>query len=235
MQEQQPQQQPVMQPQGQPTYGEPQPQPAGQPQPGVQPQPVMQPTEEPSAQQGRGIEYGAHLLVPIFLTNPVTRVRVDDATTREGDVDAGLGLGIHGRIGWEFGAGFSIEANVGGLFSTVSGTIVDDGSSFDPQLTLLSFWLGAGARFAILNPSAFVPFVGVGAGVHFWDFCKDGDSTCESNSISVAVNGVVGFAYEISPFAAIEAGLQTNVAFPGDAFTETEVYLMPFAGGTLYY
>src|SRR5262245_53370777 len=50
------------------------------------------------AQQGRGIEYGGHLVVPVWLTE---------------DLINNPGIGFQGRVGWEFAGGFTAELIVG--------------------------------------------------------------------------------------------------------------------------
>jgi opacity protein-like surface antigen len=206
-----------------------------------QQQPQQQPVQEETAQQGRGIQYGAHLLFPFYVTNPLARntVTFPDGSMAAADISAGFGLGLQGRVGWEFGYGFSVEANIGILFNLLHAQPDGTGETFDVEGTLWGFWIGAGLRYAFLNPSAFVPFVGAGISLNFWGYCPDNAAVCESQVIGIVPNALVGFAFEISPWAAIEAGLQANFGVGADAVFaeagEVEVYLTPFAGGTLYY
>lgn len=201
----------------------------------------QQPYQEETAEQGRGIQYGAHVIFPFYVTNPITVTDVDyDGTTALSEVNGGFGLGLQGRVGWEFGYGFSAELNLGILFNLLNAEAID-GSGFSGSVdqVLWTFWIGAGVRYAFLNPSAFVPFVGVGISLNFWDLCADSDTVCETNVIGVVPNATVGFAFEISPWAAIEAGLTANMGLGADAAFgdagDVEVYLSPFVGGTLYY
>jgi opacity protein-like surface antigen len=213
--------------------------PQGQQQPYYQQQPA--PVEEQTAEQGRGIQYGAHVLFPFYVTNPIATADVDygDGVPVPSDIYAGFGLGIQGRVGWEFGYGFSAEVNLGILFNLLTAESFDGFDSGSVDAVLTTFWVGAGLRYAFLNPSAFVPFLGAGVSLNFWDLCADDEAVCETNVIGVVPNAVVGFAFEISPWAAIEAGLQANLAIgASEAFSDDadlEVYLTPFAGGTLYY
>ncbi len=212
----------------------PQPQPYGQPQPGQpgaqpgQPQPggvqvVEQQPAEQTRQAGRGIEYGAHLIVPIWV---------------DSNLNLDPGFGIQGRIGWEFPGGLTVELNLGVMFNGSSVTVYDP---FSMTTTTASgnfnnVWLGAGIRYGFLNPSAFVPFVGVGLAINDWGASCDGciDS---SREITLSFNGLAGFAYEISQQIALEAGLQVNYSLKGDVFVGdvTPMWLSPFLGGTLYY
>ncbi len=185
-----------------------------------QPPPPQQqaPQEQPAtAAQGRGIEYGAHLLVPVWLTD-------------EGALNPGFG--IQGRIGWEFGGGFSTEINLGAMFNGYK----------DFDATLSNVWLGGGARYAFLNPSAFVPFVGAGLKLNFWGACAVVDTgvgtetiCSDERELTLGLNATVGAAYEIGPYFAIEFGANVDLTFPGDVFEESELYVSPFVGGTLYY
>lgn len=201
----------------------------------------QQPYQEETAEQGRGIQYGAHVIFPFYVTNPLTVTQVDygGPTSELSEVNGGFGLGVQGRIGWEFGYGFSAEVNLGILFNLLNAQSLESANEGPADQVLWTFWIGAGVRYAFLNPSAFVPFVGVGISLNFWDLCADSDTVCETNVIGVVPNATVGFAFEISPWAAIEAGLTANMGLGADAAFgdagDVEVYLSPFAGGTLYY
>lgn len=205
---------------------------AGAQQPVAQPVYVAQPApaqgnvqvvEEPApdVRVGRGIEYGAHLLVPIFLTNSVW------------DFDPGIGL--QGRIGYEFGA-FTVEGNIGFTFNSLS--------DFDGW-AVTDIWLGAGARYSFFNPSAFVPFVGAGLALNFWGLSVDetgyGDYSSTNGKLGLGFNALIGAAYEITAQFAIEAGVQGNYTLPGDFWYDGngdkkgQFWLTPFAGATLYY
>ena len=181
-------------------------------------QPGEQPPQEQPVQEGRGIEYGGHLVVPIWLTDDTSSISP--------------GIGIQGRIGWEFPGGLTLEGNIGVMANPIS----NDAMRLDGTRT--NVWLGVGARFAFLNASAFVPFVGAGVKLNIWQFTAcDAVSCADSDSeINLGANALVGAAYELSPFLAIEFGVEINAVFPADKFFgETELYLSPFLGGTLYY
>src|SRR5262245_52550847 len=67
-------------------------------------------TEEPGEGQraaGRGIDYGAHIVVAVPLHGVFADV-------------LGTGIGVHGRIGWELPGGLSLEATLGYLFISVA-------------------------------------------------------------------------------------------------------------------
>lgn len=205
---------------------QPGPQPQYQPQPG-QPQQggvqvvEQQPAEQPR-QNGRGIEYGAHLIVPIW--------------TEEG-LDPGIG--IQGRVGWEFPGGFTPELNIGFMYN---GSSVSVDTNFDgiPDTTVSGnfndFWVGGGMRYVFLNPSAFVPFVGAGLALNVWGASCDGCTDSE-RKITLSFNGLVGFAYEITQQIALEAGVQVNYSLRGDVFADgfTPLWISPFLGGTFYF
>ncbi len=212
------QQQPV----AQPGYGQQQPvaQPGyGQQQPVAQPgyaqQPVAQPAQPVTARQGRGIEYGAHLIVPVWITD-----------LRPG-VTADPGIGIQGRLGWEFPSGWSTEVNIGYMGNNV----VSTGATSDA--TLNAFWFGAGLRYSLLNRTAWVPFVGAGLQLTNWS-----DAACSSacdRSYTLGVNGIVGLVFEVSEFIGVEAGVQVMANTKGDRFSRAQLIVSPLAGLTLYY
>lgn len=208
----------------QPEQGTVQPQ-VGQP---VQPMQPAQPPA-PTARQGRGLEYGGHLIIPIFLSNPID-------TLPGANINTGVGIGIQGRIGWEFGEGLTLELNAGGTFNPINGEDTVTGETVDLNASLLSFWIGGGARYAFLGASALVPFVGAGAGVYFWDFCAEDRSVCTERELSFGLNAQGGIIYELNPFVGLEAGVQFMYLFANDqVFEEAELVLSPFIGATFYY
>lgn len=203
------------------------------------------PGEEGGRAQGRGIEYGAHLVVPI----PLHGVFSDDL---------GAGVGVHGRVGWELPGGFSFEANLGYLYFSV---LDYDLGSVDDNDSFSSLYGGVGARFAVLNPSAIVPFVGAGLGFNLWFVGtetgfrgRSGQTYCGSDfsctlaghegegtfgGFGLIVNGAVGVIYEVTAQAAIELGAQCNFLATTGPFDHARQphggFLTLFAGGTLYY
>lgn len=200
------------QPTAQPAYA----QPTAQP---VQQQPAVQPA---TAEEGRGIQYGFHLIVPIWLTD-----LNDVSTGSPAVVRAAPGLGIQGRIGWEFPGGLSGEINLGGMINTIS-----YGGTLSEQ-TLDAFWLGAGLRYAFLNRTAWVPFVGVGVQLTGW-----GDNVCGSGcsrTYTLGVNGIVGLVLEINQYLGLEAGVQVMGSSKGETFSRPQLIVSPLAGLTLYY
>jgi hypothetical protein len=212
--------QPIMTPEGQ--YVEQQPPPDGQ-------YVEQQPVEEQSGAEGRGVEYGLHLVVPIFF--------------KEG-VRPGIGLQLRG--GWEFGGGFTAELNIGALINSYGPVLQDElEARGDPEIGgrndgHSNIWIGAGVRYMFFNPSAFVPMVGAGVKLNIWNLCDNdaGDGLiCQGSSdVTFGVNGMVGAAYEISPFVAIEAGLQVELSGAMRTFDRrVAMFLLPFVGGTLYY
>jgi hypothetical protein len=180
-------------------------------------QPVMQApppqTANQQAQQGRGIEYGVYGYVPVFIasTNP----------------NLGAGIGVQGRIGWEFGSGFTAELQGGLSYNGLIGL----------NYGLTNLWIGVGARYSFLNDSPFVPFVGGGISLNFWGLTSYGNN----DALAFGFNLLGGAAYEVSADFAIEAGLQffgTSDATTG--FTrifggDFAFGLAPFVGVSLYY
>lgn len=201
--------------------------PAMQPAPGQQPAPgggvqvveqqQVAPVEDPSQPQARGLEYGAHFVVPVFLN-------------QEG---RSFGLGGQLRAGWEFTGGFSTELNVGLALS------VGDDREVTGDAGLSLIWIGAGMRYSFFNPSALVPFLGAGIALNLWNECVDTGSGRDcggTTEITFGVNGTAGIAYELSRELALEAGAQVNVSFGGGNVTDgTALFVSPFVGGTLYY
>jgi len=199
----------------------------GQPQP--QPQPGPHASANAEAQQGRGIEYGGYLTVPVFLS----------ALSSNGEIVANPGIGLIGRIGWEFGGGFTTELMLGGHANTVSVGL----DSVLTNFTITNVFVGAGVRYSFLNASALVPFVGGGLQLNFWgaDSTLDGTTSTTNDFLGLGVSGVAGIAYELSADLAIEAGLRADFSTnPKNAdgvelFAQGQFVLSPFLGATLYY
>lgn len=184
----------------------------------MQQQPAQQ--EPATAQQGRGIQYGAHLIVPIWLSDP--------AGGNGESVDPGIG--VQGRLGWEFPSGWSAEFDLGVMVNRVT---------FDSSLGLSdrqldAVWLGAGLRYSLLNRTAWVPFLGVGLQLTGWgdDLC--GGSSC-SRKWTIGANGIVGLVLEVSQFLGLEVGVQVMASSEGEVFKGVQIIVSPLAGITLYY
>jgi hypothetical protein len=216
-----PQGQPVAQPMG-PPLGDPNQQPQG---------PVVQqdPSVQEQAEEGRGIQYGAHLYVPIFLGDQ--RLGAGSAVAR-----ITPGFGVVGRVGWEFGSGFSAELYVG---FQLNGTSFVGGVT---NTSISNIYGGAGMRYAFLNPSMFVPFVGAGLQLNFWGIGESYGGTYSSSNdyIALGFNATAGLVIEISADIGIEAGLRWDLTTAGSDgstffFDGATSYLSPFLGGTLYF
>ncbi len=248
---QQPTNEPVMQPADQPVdpnappAGEPyepgaQPYDQGaQPQPdpnaGAQPVPVVE-QEEETAETGRGIQYGAHLVVPIFVL-------------QHQDMDLNVGIGVQGRIGWEFGSGLSAELSLGIMYNGARDGAYDEVDSAGTPVTvswegygLTTIWVGLGIRYAFLNPTAVVPFIGAGILVPIWSNAfrtSAGTVASEGDAVvSFGFDGVVGVQLEVSNNVGIEAGVQLNYTFAptwDQIYASPEMWLSPFVGVTLYF
>lgn len=194
-------------PMGQPAYAQP-----GEVQVVEQGPPPAEPM--PMERQGRGIEYGGHIVVPFFLT--------------EGGNDYNVGIGLQGRAGWEFG-NVTLEGNIGWMFNSLAD---------DTDIALQNVWLGVGVRYSFFGPSALVPFIGAGAALNIWMLSiadAYGDYYSEDGKVTLGANALVGFAYEINEDAAFELGCQGNFSLKGEAFQDHQIWLTPFIGGTLYY
>ena len=192
-------------------------------------QPAPDASANEQAQQGRGIEYGGYLTVPVFLS----------ALSSDGEIVANPGFGLIGRIGWEFGGGFTTELTLGGHANTVSVGPLAVVSNF----TITNVFVGAGVRYSFLNASALVPFVGAGLQLNFWgtDSTVDGTTTTTNDFIGLGLNGSAGLAYEVSADLAIEAGVRADFSTnPTNAdgvelFAQGQLVVSPFVGATLYY
>ncbi|MDH5490804.1 MAG: hypothetical protein OEY14_02410 [Myxococcales bacterium] len=180
-------------------------------------QPYAQTPDEEGASEGRGIQYGAHLLFPVWLTEPVAGYSVNP------------GIALHGRIGWEFPGGLAAELGLG-----VMGNEVLHVSDETLDYSLTGWWISGGGRFSFLNPSALVPFVGAALQINVWNECPTGSCTADSYA-TVAVVGTAGLIWEMTADLGIEAGINATISAPGDVFESSQTFISPFAGATLYY
>lgn len=216
------------------------------PPPGGEVQVVEQAPPQEQRAAGRGIQYGGHLLVSVPLHGVFAQ-------------DFGPGFGIHGRIGWELPSGWSVEMNLGFLYMTAQDP--DAAVYVDEVAGIGTLYGGVGARYAFLNPSAIVPFLGVGLGLNYWVagdstayqgdsglvycgsgvVCDAGDGTSYDTfgGVSLMGNASAGIIYELTSDVSVEIGAQYNLQWlPGPfagASGERGGYLTIFGGGTLYY
>lgn len=196
-----------------------------------QEQSQAQPPPPVPARQGRGIEYGLHLVVPIFVA-------------QSNEIELKPGFGLQGRVGWEFPSGLTPELSLGVMYNTSDGGLTRDLFVIE-EYSLLNVWVSAGARWAWLNPSAFVPFIGAALALNIWSDAQREDGlggtdggAADKGVITIGVIGTLGVAFEVNPWIAIEAGAQFHyTASPklDDIAAEPKAWLSPFAGATLYY
>lgn len=179
-------------------------------------QPEPEPAPQPSADEGRGIQYGVYGVVPYFF---------------DGAMSLGPGYGFQFRIGWEFPSGLSFEFGWQIIFASGHTPITRE------DVDLLSHYTTLGLRYAFLNPSALVPFIGAGAALSYWFF----DPAGEGGTGAITVNGAAGFIYEVSAQLGVELGLQLDYTLSGDVgyfqddYAGPQLWMAPFVGATLYY
>ncbi len=179
------------------------------------------------AESGRGLVYGAHLVVPIALTD----VRRAGGGATLPMLNPGAGLLV--RLGWELPAGFSIEAQGGFALHVVDHPSCAAMECPRRQLTRIDARLAA--RYAFLNGSGFTPFVELGAGARILTF-DFGDGLDEpSPAASFAAHAGAGIQLEPAPFVAVELGLVVDYLVPIEPLDAPGILgLTPFAGVTLY-
>jgi len=163
------------------------------------------------AQTGRGIQYGGHILVPVWLGDAADAYNI--------------GVGVHLRVGYELGAGLSFEGGVG-LNSNKY-------KAFDDNLNNL--FLTGGARYAILNPSALVPFLQGGVQANLWKTCAAKGNCSDNREFTIGYYIGTGLVFELNVNAALELGANFHGTTKGDVFDSSRFWISPFAGITLYY
>jgi hypothetical protein len=184
---------------------------------------VEEPYEEPARPERPGRQLSLYLDVPIFLTN-ADIVRP--------------GVGAHLRFGWEF-AYLVPQVSLG-----ISTNFLDDEVFVVDNLN--AFWATLGVRLQILNRSRFVPVVDAGLRLQFWNYSGTDafGAYAEDYRFEPGITLGGGLAIELTQSFGLEVGVQATVTFPiSDIFTEppgifeptTQVFLMPYLGGTLYF
>lgn len=173
--------------------------------------------------EGRGLQYGAHLISPVYLTT---------VESPEGyDLRQGGGFGLWARIGWELPFGFTIEV-LGGIAANGVDTAMLDTSN-----VFMRGDLGAGVRWMIFNDTAFVPFIQIGGTLRWFFFdwlLADETERAVAGELTGAIHAAAGAQIELSPYFGIEFGVAVDYTFAAEIFAEGLVSLMPFAGVTLY-
>lgn len=178
---------------------------------------------------GRGIQYGAHFISPVY----VTRVGATGTSPRPTPLTVDGGLGLQARVGWEFPSGFTLELQGGFAVNALPEADLEMSNVF----TRVD--VGAAARYMFFNDTAFVPFVELGAGLrwHFFDW-RDASGQLrtagEQENMTLALKGAVGAQIELTPYFGIEVGCAVDYGFAGPLFAEGLVSIVPFAGVTLY-
>lgn len=176
--------------------------------------------------EGRGIQYGAHLVSPVY----VMPVLAPDETP----VGVDAGLGVRARIGWEFPSGFTLEVQGGFAANAIPNATLEMSNVFTRAE------VGGAARYMFFNETAFVPFIEVGGAFRwfFFDWMPAGgrrvNSSGDGESLTGAVTGAVGAQIELSPFFGIELGCAVDYTFAGGVFADGFVAITPFVGVTLY-
>ncbi len=187
---------------------------------GYQQQQNVQVVEETSpAQQGRGLEYGGSLFVPIWVGDPAEFWNP--------------GIGIDLRAGWELGGGLSLDGHLGFTYNGL-----DSAYEAFYDSSLQSVYIGFGARYAFLNRSALVPFIQGGLQLNLWAFCVGGSCSDSSfDTLNFGLYGGGGLAFEVNANMSVDFGvnvmgvLGNNSAF----FTARDMNIQPFIGASLYY
>lgn len=198
----------------------------------VSPAPMAaDPGTDDTGSNGLGLEFGVQLVLPIVVTNSVAST-VDAVTgTRLDSTDAGFGLGLQFRIGLNLGLGFAADVNFGSSITGMTRKITDGATRVDAGRTLLMGWLGMNLRYAFFNESAVVPFAGVGVALYGVDACNVDGGLCRLDA-AFGSTAFAGVMYALSPFMALEVGVQGTMVLPNDTFSDPEAILFPFVGIT---
>ncbi|MGE0790628.1 MAG: hypothetical protein AB7S26_33425 [Sandaracinaceae bacterium] len=183
--------------------------------------------------RGRGFQYGAHVVLPIYAT---------DVRRAEGGLSAPVfnpGIGIRIHLGWELPEGFALLAYAGFAFNYVDYGCpagMPDCARSMLRDNVQRIAAGAELRYSVFTDTPLTPFFGVGGGLSiFWVEWEDGLGELAA-APTVGLHAAVGSQLELAPFADLELGAYVEYAFTMDgSFHEPGILVVtPFLGVSLY-
>jgi hypothetical protein len=166
---------------------------------------------DPTLTTGRGFSWGGSIVVPMLLGD------VRYAGSDERVPFYSPGGGVLGRIGWELPYGLAIY----GIFSLQAFAV-------EAQQALLLYRGSLEVRWTIDTGTPVLPFVTAGGSALF--YIRDGVMAPTGG-----VHASAGIAYALAWWAQLEANVELDVAFPGEAFADTVMALVPSVGGTFFF
>lgn len=178
---------------------------------------------------GRGLQYGAHLITPIVLT---------DVRRAGGGVTAPVlnpAGGLNVRAGVELPAGFVVELQGGFAFHYVDHPCPASASEC-LRRSMSRVHFGAALRYHFFNDSSFVPFLEAGGGLRMItvEFADGGEQPSPGFSVGVTAGG--GVQLELAPYFDLELGVLFDYVFTMDGLFDEPglIGLRPFFGVTLF-
>lgn len=166
---------------------------------------------DPTPTTGRGFSWGAHAVLPLFLGEVHYVGAADDAPYYN------PGAGVLGRVGIELPYGLSLY----GIFSLQA-------FSVEGQKALLLYRGALELRWTIDTGTFVLPIVSAGGSALF--YVRDG-----AMGATGGVHGSGGVAFAIAWWAQFEVMVELDVAFPGEAFTDVVLALVPSVGGSFFF
>lgn len=161
--------------------------------------------------QGRGFSWGGAAVIPMML---------GDVRYAESDMLVPYytpGGGVMGRVGIELPYGLALY----GIFSLHASSVEAE--------TALTLYRGAvELRYTIDTGVPVLPVFGVGADLLF--YIRD-----QSLGTTGGMHANAGIAFAVAWWAQLEVIVELDVAFPGAAFRDTVLTLMPSVGGTFFF
>lgn len=166
---------------------------------------------DPTPTVGRGFTWGGSAVIPLLLGD--VRYASSDAPVPF----YSPGGGVMGRIGYELPYGFSALAIVS-----------VEAFSVEAQKALILYRGGLELRWTVDTASAALPFVGVGGDLVLLSIGPSLDTTG-------GVHANAGIAFAVAWWAQVEVALAFDVIFPGVAFRDTVLALVPSVGGSFFF
>ena len=148
------------------------------------------------------------------------------------------GASIEGRAGYDLGV-IVPEVELGFAWIPVDLDKIQPGLGRD---SLSQIFVGLGLRFQARNQSALTPYLSVAFDFNWWNF-RETDYACgpwycrsyDRYRFTPGISGRAGVSIAVRRSVALDLGVRLSMSFAGDFFPQSEWWVAPFFGFSLFY